>query len=168
MLYEITVPQYKKMLSNLSTILDKAEEHFKEKKVTDEILLNLRLAPDMFPLGKQIHLVCDTVKAMVNNIAGKKTTENTYTEVTLVDYKARIQDAIAALDSVSKQDFEGTEAKLITQPRWEGKQMTGYDFVLQHSMPNLYFHITTAYNILRHNGLPIGKRDYLGKAPYQA
>lgn len=167
MLYQVTVPQYKKMLGVLSHLLDRAQGHFKELNVSDEALLNFRLAPDMFPLSKQIFITCDTVKFLVSDLAGKETTGNTYSEKTLEDFKGRIQDALKALDSLSPGDLEGKEEKLVTQQWWGGKSLKGYDYVIEHSIPTFYFHVTTAYDILRHNGLQIGKKDFLGSLPFK-
>lgn len=167
MLYQVTVPQYKKMLNVLAQLLDKAEIHFKELNVSDEVLLNFRLAPDMFPLSKQIYIACDTVKFLVHDLAGKKTSENTYSAKNLKDFQERVKDAISALESLNPGDLEGKEDKLVTQPWWGGKSLRGYDYVLEHSIPTFYFHVTTAYAILRHNGLQIGKGDFLGSLPFK-
>jgi uncharacterized protein len=167
MLYEITVPQFTKMLHNLNLILDKAEAHSKDKKFEMDVLLNDRLAPNMFNLTRQIQIACDTAKLCASRLSGKEAPVNDDTEKTLSDLKTRIQQTIGYLETVTAKDFEGAETKHISQPRWEGKYLTGKEFVIHHALPNLYFHITTAYSILRHNGVDIGKRDYLGVMPYK-
>ena len=167
MLFDITVPQFTKMLHNLTLILDKADAHAKEKKFEVEVLLNDRLAPNMLNMIRQVQIACDTAKLCAARLSGKDAPVNDDSEKTLADLKTRIQQTINFLETMSPKDFVGAETKHISQPRWEGKYLTGTEYALQHALPNIYFHVTTAYAILRHNGVEIGKKDYLGEMPYK-
>lgn len=167
MLYDLTVPQFIKMLHNLSACLDKAATFAESKKIDPEVLLNARLAPDQFALIRQIQIACDTAKLGVARLTGKEAPAFEDTEKTLAEAKARIEKTVAYLNTLTKADFAGAEDRQITQPRWAGKYMSGSDFALQHLIPNLYFHIATAYAILRHNGVDVGKKDYLGAMPFK-
>jgi hypothetical protein len=167
MLFELVVPQFIHMLKNLNHILGKAENHAKTKNFDVQILMNDRLSPDMFPLLKQIQIACDTAKLCASRLSGKEAPVNDDSEKTLSDIRARVHSTINYLESFSAKDFEGAETKHISQPRWEGKYLTGKEFVIHHAVPNLYFHITTTYAILRHNGVEVGKKDYLGELPFK-
>ncbi|WP_374034267.1 DUF1993 family protein [Bdellovibrio bacteriovorus] len=168
MLYEMTVPPFIKTLKNLSAILDKGAHLAETKKFDVEVLLNSRLAPDQFPLTRQIQIACDTAKLGVARLTGKEAPSHPDTEKTLPELKTRIESTIAFLESVSAKDFTGADKKHISQPRWEGKYLTGEEYVLHHAIPNIYFHVTTAYSILRHNGVEIGKKDFLGALPFKS
>ena len=165
MLYDITVTQYSKMLDNLSRILDKAAQYAETKKFNIDVLLNSRLAPDQFNLIRQVQITCDTAKFGAARICGKEAPSHPDTETTLAELQARIKTVQDYLASFKPEDFVGAEARHVSQPRWEGKYLTGTEFVIQHSLPNIYFHITTAYSILRHNGVDVGKKDFLGNMP---
>lgn len=167
MIYEYTVPQFKKMLSNLNLILDKATEFSTTKKIETEVLLNSRLAPDQFNLIRQVQIACDTAKLGVSRLTGKDAPKHDDSEKTLGELKTRIEQTISYLNDFNANDFKGAEDRQVTHPRWEGKWLTGFDFTTQHMIPNMYFHVTTAYAILRHNGVEIGKKNYLGEMPYK-
>jgi uncharacterized protein len=167
MLYDITVPQFTKMLHNLSRILDKSQQNAKDRKFDIQVLLNSRLAPDQFDFTRQVQIICDTAKLCTARLTGKEAPTDDDTERTLPELIARIEQTIGFLGSVSVADFQGAEEKHISQPRWEGKYLSGQEFVLQHAIPNFYFHLTTAYSILRSQGVNVGKRDYLGEMPYK-
>lgn len=167
MLYDLTVPQFIKTLENLSHCLDKAAAFAEAKKFDPEVLLASRLAPDQFGLLRQIQIACDTAKLGVARLTGKDAPVHEDSEKTLADAKARIAKAIDALHAFTAADFAGAEERHVTQARWAGKYLTGKQFAVQHLIPNFYFHVTTAYAILRHNGVDLGKRDYLGAMPYQ-
>lgn len=167
MLFDVTIAPFTKVLHNLSLILDKAEAFALSKKIETEVLLNSRLAADMFPLTRQVQIACDTAKLCAARLAGKEAPKHDDNERTLADLKARIQSTIQYLETFSKKDFEGAESRHITQPRWEGKYLTGTEYAFQHAIPNIYFHVTTAYAILRHNGVEVGKKDYLGEMPFK-
>jgi hypothetical protein len=167
MLYPITIPQFTKMLQNLNRILDKAALYAETKKFEVEVLLNSRLYPDQFNLIKQIQIACDTAKLAASRLTGKDAPVHEDKEKTLPELKNRIEEVLRYLKTFSENDFKGAEERKISQPRWEGKYLSGHEFAIQHAIPNLYFHITTAYSILRHNGVEIGKKDYLGEMPYK-
>lgn len=167
MLYEITVPQFIKMLHNMDHILEKALQNAEDRKFEVDVLLNSRLAPDMFNFIRQIQIVCDTAKFCASRLSGKEAPVNEDKEKTLPELRARIELTIAYLKSFTSSDFKGAEEKLITQPRWEGKFLSGTDYVLQNVIPNFYFHFTTAYAILRNQGVDVGKKDFLGDLPFR-
>ena len=167
MLYDIAVTQYIKTLSNLSGFLDKAVVFAESKKIDVGVLLNSRLAPDQFNLIRQIQIACDTAKFGAARLTGKEAPSHPDTETTLDELKARIDSVQAYLATFTESEFSGAETRHISQPRWEGKYLTGLEFAIQHSIPNLFFHVTTAYAILRHNGVDVGKKDFLGAMPYK-
>ena len=169
MLYDLTAIQFSKMLSNLDDILEKAYAFALEKKIDPEVLLNSRLAPDQFNLIRQVQIACDTAKLGVARIAGKvdSAPKHEDTETNLPQLRARIKSVLQYLSSFTAKDFANADSQKVSQPRWEGKYLTGTEFAIQHAIPNLYFHVTTAYAILRHNGVAIGKKDYLGAMPYK-
>jgi hypothetical protein len=109
-----------------------------------------------------VQVTCDTVKLGASRLTGKDAPAHPDTEQSLDELRARVKAVVAYLDGFSEKDFEGTATRVITQPRWEGKTMSGADYFLEHALPNFFFHLTTTYAILRHNGVGIGKRDYLG------
>jgi uncharacterized protein len=167
MLFDITIPQFKKMLLNLSAILDKTVQYADAKKIDMDVLLTSRLAPDQFPFTRQVQIVCDTAKMTAHRLSGKEVPTHPDVEKTVPELKERIKSVIAYLDGFKAEDFAGAESKHITQPRWDGQYLTGTEVVTQHALPNFYFHMTTAYSILRHNGVDVGKKDYLGPMPYK-
>jgi len=167
MLYDLTVPQFTKMLENLSRCLDKAAAFAEAKKIDGEVLMQARLAPDQFALARQVQIACDTAKMGVAKLTGREWPVHEDNEKTLADAKARIDKVLAFLHTFSQADFADAATRSISQPRWAGKTLTGEQFALQHVIPNLYFHVTTAYAILRHNGVDLGKKDYLGAMPFQ-
>lgn len=167
MVYEIAVTQYSKMLKNLSMFLDKAAGYADSKKFDVDVLLQSRLAPDQFNFIRQVQIACDSAKLCASRLTGKDAPVHEDKEKTLPELKARIEDVIKYLKTFSANDFKGFEDKKITHPRWEGKSLTGFDFLTQHATPNVYFHVTTAYAILRNNGVDLGKKDYLGEMPYK-
>lgn len=170
MLYDLTVVQFSKMLGNLSAILDKAAAYADLKKFDVAVLLNARLAPDQFHLIRQVQIACDTAKLGVARLTGNVETAPVHpdTETTLAELQARIQSVRDYLSGFSVDDFIDAESRSVSQPRWEGKYLTGAEFAIQHALPNIYFHISTAYAILRNNGVDLGKKDYLGPMPYKS
>ncbi len=165
MLYDLTITQYSKMLGNLSHILEKAAAYAETKKFNLEVLLNSRLAPDQFNLIRQVQIACDTAKFGAARVCGKEAPSHPDTETTLAELQARIKTVQDYLATYSRDDFVGADERHVSQPRWEGKYLTGTEFVIQHSLPNIYFHVTTAYSILRNNGVDLGKKDFLGNMP---
>lgn len=166
-MYEMTVIEFTKMLNNLNKMLDKGAAFADQKKFDFDVLLNSRLAPDQFNFIRQVQIACDTAKGCAASLCGKEAPAHEDNEKTLGELKTRIEKVIAFLATFSPADFKGAEERKITRPRWEGKFLTGMDFVNHHAIPNMFFHITTAYAILRHNGVDLGKKDYLGDLPFQ-
>ena len=167
MIYDLTVIQFSKMLHNLSDLLGKAAQLAETKKFDIEVLLQSRLAPDQFNLIRQIQITCDTAKLCASRLTAKEAPVQADDEKTLNQLKARIDSVISYLGKMSESDYKEAASRHISQPRWEGQYLTGQEFVQHHAIPNFYFHLTTAYAILRHNGVEIGKKDYLGKMPYK-
>jgi hypothetical protein len=167
-MYYDTIRQMKKMLSQLDKWLETAAAHAQAKAFDPNIFLGLRLAPDQFALVRQVQSACDTSKFAASQLTGKTPPSNPDTEQTLDELKARVRTAAAYLDGFTAKDFEGAATRVIARPHWEGKVMSGADYFLEHSIPNFFFHITHAYAILRHNGVNIGKRDYLGTLSLRA
>jgi hypothetical protein len=163
-MYQASVPRILNMLTNLSHLLDKAQAHVDVKKISEDSLTQFRLYPDMFPMARQVQIACDTAKSVVARLAGVEIPSHEDTEVSIADLKQRIAKTMAFIEGFNASQINGTEDKDIITKRGEKEtHYKGMQFLLNHAMPNLYFHITTVYAILRHNGVEIGKRDYLGK-----
>lgn len=167
MIFKTTLTQFGKMLHNLSGMLSKAKAHAEVKKFEPSVLLHSRLAPDQFPLIMQLQIACDNVKLGAARLAGKEAPTHADDETTFEQIQARIGEVVAYLNTLSEADFVGAELREISQPRWKGKTLNGLQYLEEYVVPNVYFHITTAYAILRHNGVDIGKRDFLGELPYK-
>ena len=167
-MYYETFCQMKKMLGQLDKWLEAAAAHAKEKSFDSNVFLGLRLAPDQFAFARQVQTACDTAKLAASRLTGKEAPVQPDTEQSLDELRARVASVVAYLGGFSAKDFEGAATRSITQPRWEGKVMTGADYFLEHALPNFFFHITHAFAILRHNGVNVGKRDYLGALSLRA
>lgn len=167
-MYYETFRQMKKMLGQLDKWLEAAATTANTKSFDPNLFLGFRLAPDQFAFARQVQTACDTAKLAASRLSGKEAPKHADNEQTLEELRARVQSVISYLDGFSAKDFEGAAKATITQPRWEGKTMTGADYFLEHAIPNFFFHLTTAYAILRHNGVAVGKRDYLGALTQQA
>ncbi len=161
MIYDAMV-QMKKMLVHLDKWLDAATAFAQKKSFDANVLLTCRLAPDQFALVRQVQSACDTAKFAAARLVGKEPPKHPDDEQTVDALRARIRSVVAWLDELTSKDFEGAEVRVVTNQRWEGKVMLGKDYFHEHSIPNFYFHLTHAYAILRHNGVEVGKRDYLG------
>jgi hypothetical protein len=161
-MYFDLIRQMTKQLGQLDKWLDAAASHAETKKFDPAVYAGLRLSPDQFPLSRQIQTACDTLKLGVSRLTGRDAPNNADTEQTLEELRARIRGTLAYVEGFTAKDFEATATRVITQPRWEGKVMTGADYFLEHVLPNFYFHLTHTYALLRHNGVNVGKRDYLG------
>jgi uncharacterized protein len=155
--------QWKKMLGQLDKWLTTATTFATERKFDPNLFLTFRLAPDQFAFVKQVQACCDTAKLAAARLAGKDAPSHPDTEQTIAELQTRVRSVITYLESFTEKDFAEGATRSITQPRWEGRVMTGADYFLEHAMPNFFFHLTHAYAILRHNGVIIGKRDYLGQ-----
>lgn len=162
-MYGITVPVFTRMLTNLLVLLDKAEANATERKFSTDVLVDARLAPDMYPLKAQIMIATDHVKGSVSRLAGKPVPSWPDTETNFAELRARVQKALDLLATVTSEELEGSEDRTVTV-KIGGKdaELNGLDYVQQRALPNFYFHVTTAYNILRHNGVPLSKRDFIG------
>jgi hypothetical protein len=161
-MYFAIIGQLKKELGQLDKWLDSAAAFAKEKSFEPNLFLGFRLAPDQFAFARQVQTACDTAKLAAARLTGKEAPKHADTEQTLDELHARVQSVIAYLGTFTDKDFEGAATRSVTQPRWEGKTMSGADYFQEHALPNFFFHLTHAYALLRHNGVEIGKRDYLG------
>jgi uncharacterized protein len=162
-MYQASVPRFVNILGNLSNILEKAQAHVDAKKLDAATLTTYRLFPDMLPMTAQVQIACDTAKGVVARLAGAEIPVYEDNEKTLAELKARVAKTIAFIQTVTPGQIDGTEDKeIVIKRRDKETRYSGLQFLLGHALPNFYFHVTTAYNILRHNGIEIGKRDYLG------
>jgi hypothetical protein len=161
-MYYQTIRQMKKLLGQLDKWLETAAAHAQAVKFDPNIYLTLRMAPDQFAFAKQVQTACDTAKLVAARLSGKEAPAHPDTEQTLDELRARVRTVVTHLDGFSEKDFEGAATRVITQPRWEGRVMSGADYFMEHGLPNFFFHLTHVYAILRHNGVALGKRDYLG------
>ncbi len=162
-MYQASVPRLVNILGNLSNILDKAQAHAEARKLDAAVLMGSRLFPDMYPFSKQVQIACDKARSVVARLGGMEVPFYEDDETTFADLKLRIARTIDFLQSVPPERIDGTEEKEVVLPvSRKETRYTGLQLLLGHSMPNVYFHAATAYNILRHNGVAIGKRDFLG------
>jgi hypothetical protein len=156
------VTQYGRMLENLDAWLQSGTTYAQEKGFNPEILVNARLAPTQYALVQQIQAACDQAKFTAAYLSGQKAPSHPDTETTLADLKARLATCLAYLKTFKAADFTGAEERRVAPPWMGGKSVRGETYVHRISVPNFYFHVTTAYAILRHNGVPLGKQDYIG------
>ena len=162
-LYNVSVPTFVRILSALSTVLDKAAAHAEAKKIDPATLLNDRLYPDMFTFTRQVQNACDFAAKTSARLAGVDVPEYANTETSFAQLKERIATALKYVQGLKAEQFNGAETRVIKLPMGgTTMELTGEQFFVGFGLPNFYFHATTAYNILRHNGIEIGKRDYLG------
>jgi hypothetical protein len=162
-MYQASIPVFVRMLDNLSGILDKAAAHAEAKKIDPAIFINARLAPDMFPLSRQVQIATDMVKGCTARLAGIEVPGYEDNETTFAELQARIAKTKAFIESVSASQIDGSEERKITL-KFGSKELSffGQTYLLDFVLPNFHFHLTTAYAILRHNGVEIGKKDYTG------
>lgn len=162
-MYQASVPRLTNALRNLSGILDKAQAHIDSKKLDATVLLNYRLYPDMLNFTRQVQIVTDTARGVVARLAGVEIPAYEDIETSISELQARIQKTILFIESFKPEQIDATEDKDIVTRRGEKEtHYKGIQFLLGHAIPNVYFHESIAYAILRHNGVEIGKRDYLG------
>jgi hypothetical protein len=159
--------QIQKTLAQLDKWLEAAAAHASAKSFDSAVYLTLRLAPDQFPFARQVQTACDTAKLAAARLSGKEAPKHADDEQTLDQLRARVQSVLAYLATFTAEDFVGADTRKITQPRWEPKFMLGADYFWQHAQPNFFFHSTHVYALLRHNGVPLGKRDFLGPLKMQ-
>jgi len=167
-IYELTVPQTMKMLRNLDNWLGSAVAHGEKKKFDANTLLHSRLAPDQFALVRQVQTACDNAKFIAGRLTGKEWPAHPDTETTIPELKSRIASVLAFLETFKAEDFAGADERKISLPWMEGKWMRGDEYVTQFALANFYFHVAMAYGILRHNGVDLGKRDYIGGVPMRS
>lgn len=163
-MYQASAPRFASMLKNLSAILAKAEAQAAARKFDPEVLLNARLYPDMLPLRAQVMIACDNAKGPVARLAGMTPPKHEDTETTFAELQARIAKTLDFIASVPASDIDGSEERTVTLklgPRGD-VSFAGMQYLCGFALPNFYFHVTTAYAILRHNGIEIGKADYIG------
>jgi hypothetical protein len=161
-MYHHSIAHMSKLLGQLDHWFDVAVAHAEAKKFDPTLYLSFRLAPDQFALARQVQIACDTVKLGSARLAGKDAPSHADDEKTIDDLRARVKSTRAFVDGLAAKDFEHAATRVISQPRWEGKVMTGQNYFHEHVTPNFYFHLSHTYAILRHNGVPLGKKDYLG------
>ncbi len=165
-MYQASVPVFIRFLNNLNGILKKGEAFAEAKKIDPEVLINSRLAPDMFPLSKQIQITCDLAKQCIERLSGKEVASVEDHERTFYEFHDRINNTIAFLESIKPEQIDGTDEKTITlELHGYTFDFHGMDYLQYFILPNFYFHVTTAYDILRHNGVEIDKPDFIGKYP---
>lgn len=162
-MHSASVPIFVRMLGNLSACLDKAQAHAAAKKFEPAVYLGTRLAPDMLPFTTQVQIACDSAKFCVARLAGVEGPKFADDEASLDDLKKRIAKTIDYLQSVPAAQIDGSDARPISVPRRSGAiTMTGESYLKQFALPNFFFHVTTTYALLRHNGVELGKSDFLG------
>ena len=164
-MYTVSIPVFMQHLNGLAGVLDKAAAWAAARKVSEADFLNMRFAPDMFPLARQIRAATDHAANAAARLSGKELLKFSNDETTIAQLKDRIAKTIEFLKAVKASEIDGTEGKeiKITFPNGNVREFTGQSLLLGNALPNFYFHATTAYDILRHKGVPLGKRDFLGR-----
>jgi hypothetical protein len=162
-MYQASAPRFANTLNNLSAILAKAKAHAEAKKIDEQVLTSARLFPDMFALARQVQIACDTAKGAVARLAGVEIPKHEDTEKTFDELRERIAKTLAFIATVKAAQIDGSEDKEIVL-KLQGKDVPtrGLTYLLGRAWPNFYFHTATAYNILRHNGVELGKGDFIG------
>ena len=164
-MYQASIPHFILMLDNLSAILNKTEAHAKAKNIDQGVFVNARLAPDMYPLGRQIQIVADMAKACAARLSGIDVPRYEGDETTFADLKARIAKTITFLQSVNVDQINGSDGRMVTITMHDKEAVySGQHYLLDIIIPHFYFHVTTAYAILRHHGVELGKSDYINNA----
>jgi hypothetical protein len=163
-MYAASVPVFQQMLGGLSGVLRKAEAHAAERKIEPNALLQARLYPDMFPLLRQVQVAADFAKSVSARLAGVEVPKMEDSELTFADLQARIAKTLAFIGGLSAADIDvASDRQIVTQAGTpKEKIFTGQSYLLNYGLPHFFFHTTTAYAILRHNGIEIGKKDYVG------
>ena len=162
-MYQASAPRFANILKNLSAILDKAQAHAETRKIEPTVLTNFRLYPDMLPMKRQVQIACDSAKGAVARLAGVEVPRHEDVEETFVDLKVRIAKTLDFIQTFKPAQIDGSEEKAIHLKLGQREvEFKGMQYLLGHALPNFYFHVVTAYDILRHNGVEVGKRDYIG------
>lgn len=164
-MYQASVPSLLRTLNNLAAILEKGAAHAEAKKIDPTVLLNSRLYPDMFPLARQVQIASDIARRGAARLAGLEAPPLEDNETTFAQLLQRLHKVTTYLETLSAEQIDGSEENVITLPVGQDTMtFEGLPYLLYFILPNVYFHVTTAYDILRHCGVELGKRDYLGKA----
>ena len=161
-IYNCTVPVFIKYLRHIEAWLDKAVAHAERKKFDPEVFMHARLAPDQFHFIRQVTGACDTAKWAAAKLAGQQGPSHPDTETTLAELRARLKTVMDYLSTFNASQYAGAEERRIQHAWMEGKSVRGSNYVVEYALPNFYFHVTCAYEILRHNGVDVGKMDFLG------
>jgi uncharacterized protein len=163
-IYTSSIPVFKQMLGGLSAVLAKAEVHASAKKIDPQTLLQSRLYPDMFTLLRQVQVACDFAKSVSARLAGAEVPKNEDNEQSFADLQARISGVLAFIDGLAVTQFDAAATREIVSQAGtpKEKRFTGLSYLLSYGLPHFFFHTTTAYSILRHNGVEVGKKDYIG------
>jgi hypothetical protein len=162
-MYSVSVPVFKHTLGTLTVVLDRAEAFATERKIEPSALLQARLAPDMFTMRRQVMIATDFAKGTCARLAGVEVPKHEDTEQTFDELRARIQKTLAFIGTLTAAQIDGSEERdIATQVGQETKHFKGQHYLLHYALPNFFFHVTTAYDILRHNCVPLSKRDYIG------
>ena len=167
-LYDATVPVFTKLLRQVDRWLDKGVAFAEQRKFDPEVLVQSRLAPNQYTFLRQIQGACDQAKFAVAKLTGKDAPAHPDTEKTIPEIRARLATVIEYLATFKREDFNGAEERACSHTWMQGKVMRGGDYLDHMALPNLHFHLTTAYAILRHNGVDLGKGDYLGELPFRS
>lgn len=164
-MYQASVPTIIRALNNLAAVLDKGQQHAEAKKIDPAVLIGSRLYPDMLPLSKQVQIASDISKGGTARLAQIDPPPFEDNESTFPQLIERTRKTIAFLETLKPQQIDGSEDRTVTwQTRTATKSMQGMPYLLNHVLPNVFFHVTTAYDILRHNGVELGKQDFLGRS----
>mgnify|MGYP000926057395 CR=1 FL=1 len=163
-MYQASIPVLQRALRNLAAIIDKAQAHAAGKKIDEAAFIQARLFPDMFPFARQVMIATDMAKGCAARLAGQEPPKYEDDETSFAELKARIEKTVVFLDGFSADQIDGSEEKVITLPSRNGtRTFNGQTYLLGFVLPNVYFHVTTAYNLLRHGGVEIGKQDFIGQ-----
>ena len=163
-MHAASVPVFKQMLGGLADVLAKAEAHAAQRKIDPAALLQSRLFPDMFPLVRQVQIACDFAKSVPARLAGTEVPAYDDSEQTFAELQARIARTLAFIDGLDAARFDGSEQREIVLRPGTPKERTihGQAYLLNYGLPQFFFHVATAYGLLRHAGVEIGKKDYMG------
>jgi hypothetical protein len=165
-IYDATIPVFEQFLGSLSAIIDKAKTQAETRKIDPAVLTVARLRPDMLPFVKQVQIACDWAKNVGGRLAGGEPPKFEDDETSFDDLKARIAKTLEYLRTLKRADIDAGAERTVVFPLGQNKmKMKGSDYAFHLAMPNFYFHVTTAYGILRHNGVELGKRDFMGVTP---
>lgn len=164
-MHAASVPVFTQMLGSLSALLHKAESHAEQRKIDAEALLQARLFPDMFPLRRQVQIACDFARGVSARLAGVEVPSSPDTEKTFAELQGLIEKTLSFIGGLSPSQFANSESReIVTRPGTpKEKRFNGQAYLLSYGLPQFFFHVTTAYALLRHNGVELGKGDYMGK-----